>query len=257
MHASPRLCPPRPSSQRARAALICVALAAGPAACKSGIDPALVVAEIEIELSERAGSSVDVSCPLLYTDKVATCTATTEDGASFSVEVRSGPDDTWPWEAESLTFGRAVATQIDALYTEVHGIELGEVTCPTLIRDDQSARCSAQVRGVELVFDVTTGEDAPSFQPVQGFVVAKLAAKLAIDELAKLGVEAEVDCGPALRVSVPGETFTCTAKDATGAARPLYYEITGNDGQLRVRSTPPAAPAPAADSADTDADTEQ
>jgi hypothetical protein len=69
-------------------------------------------------------------------------------------------------------------------------------------------------------------------------VVSSLAVDLAKKALAKLQVEAEIDCGPALRLSVPGSTFICTARDSTGATRPLYYRVTDDNGRIEMRDRP-------------------
>jgi hypothetical protein len=189
-------------------------------------------------LSERAGVPVEVTCPAIVLGK--TCQARAQTGETFPIEVKQGEGENFDWETKGVAFGKAVAENITRLYAEAHGLQLPGVTCPGIMVEGSAepATCQARVQGVDVGFDIQTGPDGATSIPRRGFVVSELAAKLAIDEMAKLGIQAEVDCGPALRISVPNSQFTCTAMDAGGETRPLYYRVTSDDGAIEMQNQP-------------------
>jgi hypothetical protein len=217
-------------------------LASCEAKCTTGDEAAQVAKQIAPAVSARAGVPVEITCPELREDQVNSCQARTQTGETFTVAVqaRKGGPDKWHWETKNVDFGKSVAENIQKLYAEAHGIELPGLTCPPLIiaGAKEPSRCQTRTQNVDVLFELTLDEGDATFHPRRGFVVSEAAAKLAVDELAKLGVQAEVDCGPALRLSVPGSTFTCMAKDTTGATRPLYYRVTSDDGAIELRDRP-------------------
>jgi hypothetical protein len=209
--------------------------------CTTGGEADKVAKQIAPAIAEQAGAPVEVTCPDLDPAKTNQCQGKTQSGQTFAVEVKKdGAAGTWDWEPKGFAFGKPVAENITKLYAEAHGIQLPGLACTGIIMEGSAepATCQARVQGVEVVFDVKNGPDGATFTPRRGFVVSELASKLAVDELAKLGVQAEVDCGPALRISVPNSQFTCTAKDAGGETRPLYYRVTSDDGAIEVQSKP-------------------
>lgn len=208
--------------------------------CTTGGEADKVAKQIAPAITEQAGAPVEVTCPDLDPAKTNQCQGKTQSGQTFAIEVKKGAADKWDWETTGVAFGKAVAENITKLYAEAHGIQLPGLACTGIIfaGSAEPATCQARVQGVEVSFDVKAGPDGATFTPRRGFVVSELAAKLAIDELSKLGIQAEVDCGPALRISVPNSQFTCTAKDASGDSRPLYYRVTSDDGGIEVQSKP-------------------
>lgn len=208
--------------------------------CTTGGEADKVSKQIAPALAERAGVPVEVTCPDLDPATTTQCQARAQSGETFPVEVKKGEGDKWDWETKGVAFGKTVAENITRLYAEAHGIQLPGLTCTGIMLEGGKgpATCQTRVQEVDVVFDIQPGPDGATSLPRRGFVVSELAAKLAIDELAKLGVEAEVDCGPALRVSVPNSQFICMAKDASGETRPLYYRVTSDDGGIEVQSKP-------------------
>lgn len=189
-------------------------------------------------LSERAGVPVEVVCPPLPSGK--TCQAKAPTGETFEVLITKGEGENVDWETTGVAFGTAVAENITKLYAEAHGLQLPGITCPGIMVAGGATppMCQARVQGIDVGFEITIGPDGAISTPRRGFVVSELAAKLAIDEMAKLGIEAEVDCGPPLRLSVPNSQFTCTARDTTGDTRPLYYRVTSDDGAIEMQDRP-------------------
>jgi hypothetical protein len=208
--------------------------------CTTGDDADKVAKQIAPALSEQAGAPVEVTCPELDPEKTSQCQARAQSGQTFAVEVKKDAAGNWDWETKGVAFGTIVAGNITKLYAQSHGIELPGLTCTGIIIEGSAepATCQTRVQNVEVAFDVALGADGATFTPRRGFVVSELAAKLAIDELAKLGIKAEVDCGPALRISLPNSQFTCTAKDPGGDTRPLYYRVTSDDGAIELQSKP-------------------
>lgn len=216
-------------------------LASCDARCSAGgTSPEQLAAQIRAELQERAGVSVEVTCPALDPERDDRCSATAPNGETFSIDVRRGSDGDWSWESRGVAFGEPLAATMQAFYAEQHGITFSKIVCPAIVvqQGGDSVECKAHERGIEVIFRVAMGPERASFEPRRGFVVPALAAKLAVDELARLNIRAEVDCGSTLRLSVPGSTFTCTARDSNGDTRPLYYQVTDDDGGIRVQSRP-------------------
>lgn len=218
-----------------------LALASCEARCTAGgTSPEELAGQIRAKLQEQAGISVDVTCPDLDPERDNQCSAAAPGGETFSIRVKRGGDGDWTWETEGIAFGEPLAATIQAFYAQEHGLTIGKISCPPYVvhGQDEGAECKAQEQGIEVVFGVSMGPERASFEPKRGFVVSELAAKLAVDELAKLNIQAQVDCGPALRLSVPGSTFICTARDSSGGTQPLYYQVTDDDGGIRVQSKP-------------------
>jgi hypothetical protein len=219
----------------------CVAILASHAAgCSKGGEGDEVAKQVTPAVSARAGVPVEITCPDLQENQVAQCQARAQTGETFTVEVSKGKGGAWTPEPRGVAFGKAVTEQITTLHAEAHGIELPGLTCPPILLASRKepAQCQARVQGVDVVFDVTVGDQGAVFQGQRGFVVSSLAVDLAKKALAKVQVEADIDCGPALRLSVPGSTFTCTAKDSTGATRPLYYRVADDNGRIEMRDRP-------------------
>ena len=214
----------------------CASLAA---ACGKGDEAKKVASQVAPAVSARAGVPVEITCPDLQENQPTQCQARAQTGETFPVEVK-GSNGAWTPEPKGVVFGKAVTEQITTLHKEAHGIELPGLTCPPILLASRKepVQCQARVQGVDVVFDVTVGDQGAVFQGRRGFVVSSLAVDLAKKALAKLQIEADIDCGPALRLSVPGSTFTCTAKDATGATRPLYYRVADGDGRIEMRDRP-------------------
>lgn len=237
----------RPSLRSCLAGAACLLVASAAAACGRDREPEKqpepaaedVAARIAPALSARAGVQVEVTCPERPRAQGDECQARARTGETFAVAVRKA-GATWTHEPRGVAFGNAVTEQIATLYAEAHGIELPGLTCPPILLASraQPVECHARVQGVDVVFDVTVGNEGAVFQGKRGFVVSSLAVELAEKALAKLQVEAEIDCGPSLRLSLPGATFTCTARDATGATRPLYYRIADDNGRIEMRDRP-------------------
>jgi hypothetical protein len=231
----------RKPSRSHLAPVACVAiLASYVPGCGKGGEAEEVAREITPAVSARAGVPVEITCPEIRDDQVNQCQARAQTGETFTVEVRKGSSGAWTPEPRGVVFGKAVTEQITTLHSEAHGIELPGLTCPPILLASRKepAQCQARVQGVDVVFDVTVEDEGAVFQGRRGFVVSSLAVDLARKALARLQVEAEIDCGPALRISVPGSTFTCTAKDATGATRPLYYRVADDNGRIEMRDRP-------------------
>lgn len=209
--------------------------------CTTGNDADKVAKQIAPAIAERAGGPVEVTCPKLEAAQTNQCQAKAQSGQTFTVEVKKGAGENWDWETRGVAFGKAVAENITKLYAEAHGLELPGLTCTSIMvaGSAEPATCQARVQEVEVVFDIRVEADGNAMStPRRGFVVSDLAAKLAMDELAKLNILAEVDCGPPLRISVPNSQFTCTATDPGGDTRPLYYRVTSDDGGIEVQSKP-------------------
>jgi hypothetical protein len=221
---------------------LCLAILASHAAgCSGKRDEAEKVArQVAPAVSARAGVPVEITCPDLQETQPTQCQGRAQTGETFTVEVSKGNDGAWTSEPRNVAFGKAVTEQITTLYSEAHGIELPGLTCPPILLASRKepVQCQARVQGVDVVFDVTVGDQGAVFQGTRGFVVSSLAVDLAKKALAKLQVEADIDCGPALRLSVPGSTFTCTARDSTGATRPLYYRVADANGRIEMRDRP-------------------
>lgn len=194
--------------------------------------------KIAFLISERAGVPVAVTCPAFPFGK--TCQARAETGETFPVEVKQSTGQTFYWEAKGATFGKAVAERITKLYAEAHQIQLPGLTCTGIILEGSTepATCQAHVQDVTVVFDIKAESDGVSVTARRGFVPLELPAQLAVGEMARLGIEAKVDCGPVPRVSVPNSQFTCTARDASGDTQLVYYRVTGNNGALEMQGTP-------------------
>lgn len=221
-------------------AAVALLLASCSVECTTGGEGDKVAKQIAPAISAQAGVPVEVTCPDLDPAKPAQCQARAQSGETFAVEVKKSAGDKWDWETKGVAFGKTVAENITRLYAEAHGIQLPGLTCTGIMLEGGTApaTCQTRVHEVDVVFDIQPGPDGATSLPRRGFVVSELAAKLAIDELAKLGIQAEVDCGPALRISVPNSQFLCTAKDASGETRPLYYRVTSDDGGIEVQSKP-------------------
>jgi hypothetical protein len=192
-------------------------------------------------ISERAGVPVTVTCPVFALGN--TCQATAPTGETFPVAVKKSTGQTLDWETKGATFGKAAAERIRKLYAEAHQMHLPNLACPPIILEDRAepAMCQAQVQGVTVIFKIKAEPDGITFTGGRGFVPNDVAAKFAVDELAKRGVKAEVDCGQVPRLSIPNSQFTCTAKFASGETRPVYYRVTGNtgnNGTLEMLGTP-------------------
>lgn len=232
----------KPTSLRSHlAAATCVAMLAGGAAGCSGRGQAEKVAgEVTPAVSARAGVPVAITCPDIRDDQVNRCEARAPTGEVFTVEVKRAGDGTWTPEPRGVAFGQAVVEQITTLHAAAHDIALPGLACPPILLAGraQPAQCQARVDGVDVVFDVTVENEAAVFHAQRGFVVSSLAVDLARKALARLDIEAAIDCGPALRLSVPGATFTCTATDVTGATRPLYYRVADDNGRIEMRDRP-------------------
>jgi len=215
-------------------------LASCVAGCSKGDEARKVASQVAPAVSARAGVPVEITCPDLQENQPTQCQARAQTGETFPVEVSKSASDAWTPEPKGVAFGKAVTEQITTLHAEAHGIELPGLTCPPLLLASRKepVQCQARVQGVDVVFDVTVGDQGAAFQARRGFVVSSLAVDLAKKALARLQIEAEIDCGPALRLSVPGSTFTCTAKDATGATRPLYYRVADDNGRIEMRDRP-------------------
>jgi hypothetical protein len=224
------------------AAAACLAMLASCTRGRSDAGEAEKVArEITPAVSARAGVPVAITCPEIRAGQPTQCQARTPTGETFPVEVTQDSAGRFTAEPRGVAFGKAVTDQITTLYAAAHDIALPGLSCPPIVLAalEEPVQCRARVQGVEVVFDVTVGDDgAAVFQASRGFVVSSLAVDLARKALARLQVEADIDCGPALRLSVPGTTFTCTASDATGATRPLYFRVAGDDGRIELRDRP-------------------
>ena len=208
--------------------------------CTTGNEAEKVAKQIAPLISERAGVPVEVTCAEFDPAKTNQCQAKAQTGQTFTVEVKKGAGENWDWETKGVAFGKAVAENITKLYAEAHGLQLPGLTCTGIMVEGSAepATCQTRVQEVEVAFDIESGPDGATSTPRRGFVVSELAAKLAVDEMAKLGIQAEVDCGPPLRISVPNSQFTCLAKDATGDTRPLYYRVTSDDGGIEMQDRP-------------------
>jgi hypothetical protein len=208
--------------------------------CTTGGEADKATRQIAPEISARAGVPVEVTCPEFDPAKTNQCQASAQTGQTFSVEVKKGAGERWEWQPRGVDFGTAVAENITKLYAEAHGIQLPGLTCTPIVVEGSAEppTCQARVQGVDVVFDVKPGPGGATFLPRRGFVVSSLAIELARDELAKLGIQAEVDCGPALRLSVPDSEFTCTVEDAAGDTRQIYFRVTDTDAGLRLRNKP-------------------
>jgi hypothetical protein len=215
-------------------------LAGGAAGCSGRGQAEKVAREVTPSVSARAGVPVEITCPDIDDNQVNRCEARAPTGETFAVEVKRGSDGAWAAEPRGVAFGHIVVEQITTLHAAAHDIELPGLTCPPILLASraQPAQCQARVHGVDVVFDVTVANEAAVFHAQRGFVVSSLAVDLAKKALARLEIEAEIDCGPALRLSVPGATFTCTASDATGATRPLYFRVTDHNGRIDMRDRP-------------------
>lgn len=226
-------------SRLAHAACMAI-LASCAAGCSKGGEAEKVARQVAPAVSARAGVPVEITCPDLQETQVTQCQGRAQTGETFTVEARKGSDGIWTGEPRGVVFGKAVTEQITTLYAEAHDIELPGLTCPPILLASRKepVQCQTRVQGVDVVFDVTVGDQGAAFQGQRGFVVSSLAVDLAKKALARLQVEADIDCGPPLRLSVPGSTFTCTAKDSTGATRPLYYRVADDNGRIEMRDRP-------------------
>ncbi len=231
---------------------------AGTEASDDGSDKAASLAErIGKDLEQSTGIVMKVTCPALTKDTEFSCSVEAGSGERFAIDIASagtapqppnaaaasaasGRIDGWRWQTREVAFGKRLAGQIRAFYAAEHQLELGDILCPAVVVGPPGTRaqCTARTRGVAVVFEVTRERDRDRYEPQRGLVVAALAGKLAIEEYAKQGVEIEVECDFSLRVSVPGETFTCTAHTAAGERAPLYYRIVDEDGGIRVQNRP-------------------
>jgi hypothetical protein len=231
----------RTPSRAHLATAACLVMLASCASGRSDGDVAEKVArDITPALSARAGVAVEITCPELRDDGAGQCQGRVPTGETFPVEVAKDSAGRFTAEPKGVAFGKAVTEQITTLYAEAHDIALPGLSCPPILLASRKepVQCRARVQGVDVVFDVTLGDDGAAFHATRGFVVSSLAIDLARKALARLQVEADIDCGPALRLSVPGATFTCTARDATGATRPLYFRVADDNGRIELRDRP-------------------
>lgn len=232
----------RTASRAHLAAAVCLVVSAS-CASERGDDGVAdkVASEITPAVSARAGVAVQITCPALGPDGAGECQARVPTGETFPVAVTRDSAGRTTAEPRGVAFGKAVTDQITTLYAEAHGITLPGLACPPILLASRKepVQCQARVQGVQVLFDVTIGDDgAAVFHPTRGVVVSSLAVDLARKALARLQVEADIDCGPALRLSVPDTTFTCTARDATGATRPLYFRVADDNGRIEMRDRP-------------------
>lgn len=215
-------------------------------ACKfncsvGGMDSEKLGKEISGKITAELGTDIKVTCPEVNTEGVTPCSAQAATGVSFVVEVKKNEKGTYDWEAKNVVSGKKLQTIITDRYKEMFQVQLDSVDCPALMigQDSAHAECKAMSQGVEVPLDVTFANGGVSdVMPKSGVVVSSAAAKLAEDKLAEQGVSAKVDCGPALRISVPGSKFTCTATDANGETMTLYYRVTSNNGNIDMSGTP-------------------
>lgn len=135
--------------------------------------------------------------------------------------------------------------------------ELGQkpasVTCPgpVKIEKDKPFECTASygpaIAKVHLV--QTDDKGGVTIKDVTGVLIAsKLEAQIA-DQLGKKhNVHLEVACGERVRKSVPGDKFTCDAKDAQGKTGKIAVVVEDDNGkvQFAVEQPTPAAPEPPA-----------
>jgi hypothetical protein len=119
------------------------------------------------------------------------------------------------------------------------GVEGAEVDCPATAKEGDTFHCSAKADGVPLDVKVTQTDDkgGVDMRVVSGTIDGELAEKQIAGWIKKQsGTDVEVDCGRRNRLSKPGATFECTARDAGGETLTVAVDITSETGDVNFRA---------------------
>jgi hypothetical protein len=105
-------------------------------------------------------------------------------------------------------------------------VAITRVTCPG---GPLPMTCTAEGGGASIPVTVTGDGDGYAWTTTGLIINAGALATEVTAELAELGLQAAVDCGPLLRPSAIGDQITCTMTSSAGEGR-AYARIVDGDG---------------------------
>lgn len=129
-----------------------------------------------------------------------------------------------------------------------------KATCPKEVKAEKGARfdCQVVVGGVTATVTLEQKDDKSYVEvvAVSGLLVTAKLEAVIVERLGKQSTaKIEVDCGPRVRASTPGDSFQCHARDAAGATADVEVKVKDAVGNVDfkvvnvVPAPPPAAPA--------------
>lgn len=225
--------------------ILWIAALVGLSSCKfscsaGGKSPEKVAQKLKQAMKKQSGVDVEVTCPELNDDGVTECTAKMANGGAFIIEVKTD-DDGFDWQSRGIAIGTLVEARVKEFFRSKLQITLDTLTCPklSLLQDGGRIACTANSQGVDIAIDVTTSSsDLVDVLPKSGLVDSRATSRLVVKAFAEKNIQVKPDCGPPVRLSVPGTTFTCTATDADGVSKPVYFKINNKDGNVNMSSEP-------------------
>ena len=225
----------------ATAILFAFALGGCEFSCSVGGGPNLD--EIRSQLQEQTGQEVELDCPKIEKKGTTECQVTTTAGAQFRITIQPGEEkDRFKWHTvDPIVVGKKMQADLVTAYQRDYEIKLEKPKCPEflVLQPDSDVRCQARSSGIDVEVKVVMKDGKPSiYAPVKGFINSEAAAGIASKEMAKQGLEMQVDCGVPVRVSAPGSRFKCTATDKDGKQYPLFYKVTDTTGGINIQTSP-------------------
>ena len=120
-----------------------------------------------------------------------------------------------------------------------------KVTCPSPVKlkKDDVFDCTVTLGEAQGTFRVSQTDDKGNihFELVEEFLMSQQIEE-AIGGMVKekTGVSPTVSCGPRVRVSTPGSSFTCTAADAAGKKLDVKVDVKDAQGNVHFSVVDPA-----------------